>query len=242
MSRRLQLAERLADLYDQYQVYRSDWLAAWAAGHDVLAPTDGAADAEPCPPDQRWQPALWRELLAPLSDDAAQRHPPAAAPPLPRRARIRRATQGAPCRGGSCCSAPPTSRMQTLQALAALSRHAQVLLAMPNPCRFHWADIIQGRELLRMNRRRHPLRNGRDLAAVSLEEMHAHAHPLLAAWGRQGRDFVRQLDAFDDALGRAGALRSCQGRPVRRRRRARRCWSRCRRASATWCRWPSTPR
>ncbi|HSQ72287.1 MAG TPA: exodeoxyribonuclease V subunit gamma, partial [Rubrivivax sp.] len=31
-------------------------------------------------------------------------------------------------------------------------------------------------------------------------EMHAHAHPLLAAWGRQGRDFVRQLDAFDDAL------------------------------------------
>src|SRR3989475_4365157 len=27
--------------------------------------------------------------------------------------------------------------------------------------------------------------------------MHAHAHPLLAAWGRQSRDYVRQLDAFD---------------------------------------------
>jgi exodeoxyribonuclease V gamma subunit len=29
--------------------------------------------------------------------------------------------------------------------------------------------------------------------------MHSHAHPLLAAWGRQGRDFMRLLDAFDDA-------------------------------------------
>jgi exonuclease V gamma subunit len=36
--------------------------------------------------------------------------------------------------------------MQTLQALAALSQYSQVLLAIPNPCRFHWADLIQGRE------------------------------------------------------------------------------------------------
>jgi exodeoxyribonuclease V gamma subunit len=51
--------------------------------------------------------------------------------------------------------------MQTLQALAALARHSQVLLAVPNPCRYHWADIIDGRELLRQQRRRHPLRTGR---------------------------------------------------------------------------------
>jgi exodeoxyribonuclease V gamma subunit len=38
----------------------------------------------------------------------------------------------------------------------------------------------------------------RDLSALSLDQMHAHAHPLLAAWGRQSRDFVRQLDEFDD--------------------------------------------
>ncbi|MGS0756060.1 exodeoxyribonuclease V subunit gamma, partial [Roseateles sp. GG27B] len=73
-------------------------------------------------------------------------------------------------------------------------------LAIPNPCRYHWADIIDGRELLKMARRRQPLRNEVDLAALGLEAMHAHAHPLLASWGRQGRDFVRQLDAFDDAL------------------------------------------
>jgi len=70
---------------------------------------------------------------------------------------------------------------------------------VPNPCRYYWGDIIEGRELLRAERRRHGLRQGRDLSQVPLEALHAHAHPLLAAWGRQGRDFIRQLDAFDDA-------------------------------------------
>jgi exodeoxyribonuclease V gamma subunit len=36
--RRLQLAERLSDLMDQYQVYRADWLADWAGGRDGLRP------------------------------------------------------------------------------------------------------------------------------------------------------------------------------------------------------------
>ena len=34
--RLLQLAEKLADLFDQYQIYRADWLAAWEAGEDVM--------------------------------------------------------------------------------------------------------------------------------------------------------------------------------------------------------------
>src|SRR5690606_14412175 len=40
-SKRYQLAERLADLFDQYQVYRADWLADWAAGRDVLRDAHG---------------------------------------------------------------------------------------------------------------------------------------------------------------------------------------------------------
>ncbi|KAA7897084.1 exodeoxyribonuclease V subunit gamma, partial [Salmonella enterica subsp. enterica serovar Lubbock] len=36
VSKRFQLAERLADLFDQYQVYRADWLEDWGQGRDVL--------------------------------------------------------------------------------------------------------------------------------------------------------------------------------------------------------------
>ncbi len=201
MARRLQLAEALADLFDQYQVYRSDWLDAWGLGHDRLpkVAAEAWATSPAVPPDQLWQPALWREMFCPLT--TAERA--STRPQLHQRFMTALAAGAEPV-------APLARRvvlfgmthvpMQTLEALAALSERCQVVLAIPNPCRYHWADIIDGRELLKMARRRQPLRNEVDLAALGLEAMHAHAHPLLASWGRQGRDFVRQLDAFDDAL------------------------------------------
>ena len=39
--KRYQLAERIADLFDQYQVYRADWLEDWAQGRDVLRTARG---------------------------------------------------------------------------------------------------------------------------------------------------------------------------------------------------------
>ena len=193
--RLLQLCARLADLFDQYQVYRPDWLADWGAGRDLLAAP--GRPALPIPSDQRWQPLLWRAVLETLDE----RERSAIRPHIHQRA------LDVLLKGGAL--AQPVARrvvlfgmthvpLPVLQTLAALACHSQVLLAIPNPCRFHWADIMDGRELLRMERRRQPLRDGRDLSVLPLADMHAHAHPLLAAWGRQGRDFVRQLDAFDD--------------------------------------------
>ena len=193
--RQLQLAAQLADLFDQYQNHRPDWLDDWAGGRDTLARPQGAA--QPVPDEQRWQALLWRAVLASLPDGQTHTTRPAlhrqvlaqlhsgAAPvaALPRRVVV------------FGMSALPGS---TLALLAALAHHTQVVLAVPNPCRFYWGDAIEGRELFAMAQRRHGHRGGVPLASVPLEAMHAHAHPLLAAWGRQSRDFIRQLDAFDD--------------------------------------------
>ena len=196
LGRRLQLAERLADLFDQYQLYRADWLDAWGCGREHLVRANGVT--EPLPDDQRWQARLWHRLVEGLDvsgrravrSDVHRRFVDAVdageAPrqPLPRRVVLF---------GHSHLP------WQTLQALAALAQRSQVLLAVPNPCQFHWADIIDGRELLRAPRQRHGHRRGVDLSAVPLDQAHGQAHPLLASWGRQGRDFIRLLDAFDDA-------------------------------------------
>ncbi|MBN2691445.1 MAG: exodeoxyribonuclease V subunit gamma [Burkholderiaceae bacterium] len=192
--RRLQLARKLADLYDQYQIYRGDWLDAWAEGREVLL--DASAVPSPLAEDQRWQALLWRTVLAELSD--AER---ASMRPQVQRAMLR-ALEGA---GAGSAALPRRVVLfgashlpgATVDALVALSKQVQILVALPNPCRYHWADIIEGRELLRKMPARRSTRNNIDLAAIGLEAMHAHAHPLLAAWGRQGRDFMRQLDAFD---------------------------------------------
>jgi exodeoxyribonuclease V gamma subunit len=196
--RRLQLAERLADLFDQYQVYRADWLADWEAGRDQLRRPGG--DALPLPADQRWQAQLWRAVHESL-------------PPELRG--TGRATIHERFVAASAAGAQPAGRLprrvvlfgmsalpyQTLQAIAALSRYTQVLLAVPNPCQFYWGDIIEGRELLKAAHKRQRQRDGKDLSAIPVEELHAHSHPLLASWGRQGRDFVRMLDEFDTEPG-----------------------------------------
>ena len=205
--RRLQLAERLADLFDQYQVYRADWLADWAAGRDQLRTARG--EANPLKEDQRWQAQLWRAVAAdvePFERDTG-------------RADIHDAFLAAIAAGDAPAGKLPRRVVlfgvsalpyQTLQALAALARHTQVVLAVPNPCQFYWGDIIDGRDLLRAQNKRQRQRNGTDLAQIPLEALHAHSHPLLASWGRQGRDFIRMLDEFDEhaqAEGRDDSLR-----------------------------------
>ena len=191
--RLLQLASRLADLFDQYQIYRPDWLQDWAAGRDVLRKAVGLDDLAE---DQLWQAELWRRVLATL--DESQRE--ATRPALHARAL-------AHLQSGLPLASPVARRVsvfgmshmpgQLLEMLAALATHSQVMLAVPNPCQYHWGDIIDGREWLQAERRRHAYR-GQALSALPLAQMHLHSPTLLAAWGRQGRDFIRQLDAFDD--------------------------------------------
>ncbi len=48
-----QLAAKAADLYDQYLVYRPEWLMRWEAGQRV----EGLGDA------QQWQAPLWKALV-----------------------------------------------------------------------------------------------------------------------------------------------------------------------------------
>ncbi|PIT82493.1 exodeoxyribonuclease V subunit gamma [Limnohabitans sp. 15K] len=191
--RLLQLASRLADLFDQYQIYRPDWLQDWAAGRNVLRK---AAGHDELGEDQLWQSELWRRVLATLDETQRQ----ATRPALHARAL-------AHLQSGQPLASPVARRVsvfgmshmpgQLLEMLAALAAHSQVLLAVPNPCQYHWGDIIDGREWLQAERRRHAYR-GEALAGLPLAQMHLHAPTLLAAWGRQGRDFIRQLDAFDD--------------------------------------------
>ena len=194
--RLLPLASKLADLFDQYQNYRADWLEDWAEGRDQLLLADGRL--LPVPDEQRWQPVLWRAVLQAM--DERER---GTIRPRLHQAALKR-LRGAEVFAGRVARRVVVFGMShlpgaILEAMAALSRHSQIILAVPNPCRFYWGDIIEGRELLRSARRRHGLRQGTELSTVVMEDMHHHAHPLLAAWGRQSRDYIRLLDAYDDA-------------------------------------------
>ncbi|MBF7730735.1 exodeoxyribonuclease V subunit gamma [Pseudomonas sp. N040] len=193
LRKRHQLAERLADLFDQYQVYRADWLEDWAAGRDQLQQVN--APARPLPEESRWQAQLWRALLTDVGAGALA-HSRAGVHQhfVERLQTLAQRPSGLPRRilvfGISSMPA------QVLEALAMLARFCQVLLCVHNPCRHHWIDIVADKELLLHQYRRQPHKAGSQ--ALGDATLHLHGQPLLAAWGKQGRDYINLLDSYDD--------------------------------------------
>jgi exodeoxyribonuclease V gamma subunit len=122
---RFQLAGQLADLFDQYIIYRPDLISAWENGGEG-----------------GWQALLWQRLVsrhgqvhraALLSGflQAMREKPP---PDLPGRVTL-----------FGISSLPPFH----LEVLHALSEHIPVNLFFMNPCRHWWGDILPEREIAR---------------------------------------------------------------------------------------------
>ncbi len=201
LRKRYQLSERLADLFDQYQVYRTDWLHDWAQGDDRLRQVDGqpqvsAEKMQAREPTVAWQAALWRLLIADIGEEAIHSSRAAVHPRfIEAMQAMDTAPAGLPRRiivfGISSLPA------QMVDALAAISRFSQVMLCVHNPCQFHWADIVEDKQLLRHEYRRQRRKEGFP-EVLSIEQLHQFAHPLLAAWGKQGRDYISLLDQHDE--------------------------------------------
>ena len=201
--RRFQLAEKLADLFDQYQVYRADWLSHWELGENGTP--DFSGRERPLEPQELWQPKLWRAINEHIGAELGQTSRS--------RIHLRFIDHARKLR------ALPSDRVlpkrvfvfgvsslpwQTLEALEVLSRFVQVIFCVLNPSQYHWAEIVSDRELLTAERRR-GIQKSRFQPGCELEQLHGHANPLLAGWGKQGRDFLRMLDQFDDTEARASS-------------------------------------
>lgn len=203
LRKRYQLAERLADLFDQYQVYRADWLEDWAEGRHQLRNVRG--EAKPLTPANCWQAELWRALLLDVGEQGmAQSRAGVHQRFIERINSLDVAPDGLPSRvivfGISSLPA------QALEALAGLARFSQVLLCVHNPCRHHWADIVADKDLLRHQYKRQARKSGMPVV-LDPQTLHQHAHPLLAAWGKQGRDYINLLDSYDDPNSYRSAFR-----------------------------------
>ncbi len=193
LRKRYQLACHLADLFDQYQVYRADWMEDWTSGLDRIRNAKG--EPAEMPEKQLWQTELWRRIQQSIPQNqrgnsrsnlhrqfltAAESLTKRPAD-LPRRVIV-----------FGICSLPK----QALEALHAVSRLSQVMVFVHNPCRHYWADIIEDRDLLRIERARHP-RKAHTPEDMNPDILHQHINPLLAAWGKQGRDYMGLLCSYD---------------------------------------------
>ena len=160
-----QLARRLADCYQRYQVFRPDWLAAWEAGADT-----------------GWDAQLWRQVAA------GRPHLGRLLIDLARRLRSGRLSlDGLPPRVsvfGLSALAPAY-----LQLLQTLSGQIDVHVHFLDPCAAYWHELQAPRVAARRRRRWAQQAAG---APQPMDESF-ESHPLLAAWGQAGREFAGQL-------------------------------------------------
>lgn len=168
-----QLSGRIADLFDQYLVYRPELLLGWEQGH-----------IQNQNQDETWQAHLWRALVKASGGEhraqlfqrfvaAADAAPKA---PLPARISV----------FGLSALAPVY-----LRALEMLARHAKVRLYLQNPCREYWADILDEGSQARRRAR------WRAKGQTDISSLMDLGNPLLAANGQMAQVLVDQLLELD---------------------------------------------
>ncbi|MGA9177319.1 MAG: exodeoxyribonuclease V subunit gamma, partial [Desulfobacterales bacterium] len=167
-----QISKRIADLFDQYLVFRPEMIFNWEKGRD-----------------HHWQADLWREI------SFGKEHLHRAGLRKVFLENIRpspRQTEHFPDR----ISIFGISYLPIfhIEAFVEISRHSQVNLFLMNPCKEYWGDIVSDRETRKIRKKHVPSNNiSKDLY---LEE----GHRLLASMGTLGRNFNSLISDLDSQV------------------------------------------
>lgn len=196
-----QLSYKIADVYDQYLVYRPQWIEAWESGSVEFTQ------------DQPWQSILWQDLMATIKGSGQSHYHRANlyqylfdalasdtldVSKLPQRIFV-----------FGIAALPP----RYMQALYAISKHCEVHFFLNNPCQAYWGDIVDQKWLAKLNK---PSRKKLNTSSFSEEGMAPAliaasdpqalfdpcgelivGNPLLASMGKLGRDNQYLLSEVD---------------------------------------------
>ncbi|QPB83852.1 exodeoxyribonuclease V subunit gamma [Pseudoalteromonas rubra] len=199
--KRFALCEKIADVYDQYLMYRPNWLEQWEQGMDTLEDVD--INIAP------WQPDLWRILVAHTHQlgqspyNRANMHQQlltklAEADPTTLPERI--------CIFG--LSAMATNQLEIFTALA---QKSDVILFFFNPSEHYWGDLVDEKTQAKIlaKYRVRPAVDAQLQKQSGEASYYNTGNPLLSSWGKLGRDYLEQLlqtdarwlDGFVDQFG-----------------------------------------
>ena len=166
--KRFQLARRLANLFDQYLIYRPEMILRWESGR--------------AGPGEEWQAALWRAL----AKEATTPHPAQLGEKL-----------AAALRHGAWPTGKLPSRLSIfgisalppfyVELFEELAQRVPVNMFLLQPTPEYWGDINSARCTMRA------LRQAGQPAATPSKLHHHEGNRLLASLGNQGRDFLNVL-------------------------------------------------
>ena len=169
-----QLSMNIADLFDQYLVFRPDIMLEWEKG----TPDE--------PTEHRWQVVLWRHLTQEIKG--------------PHRARLQQTlVKSIPFLEPSIDRLPERVALFAisymspfhLDTLRALANVIPITVYYQNPCREYWADIVTHPEAQR-------IKSTQRIQEQPESYLHLDkGNPLLASLGGVGRDFLKRILDLD---------------------------------------------
>jgi exodeoxyribonuclease V gamma subunit len=160
-----QLAARISEVFDQYQVYRPDLLTRWEEHLE----------------EEHWQALLWRQLTATAIPHRAR---------LPEQ--FRQTLTRIP---GQELGFTKRFHLFGINSLAPVyleiihqvSERSEVHLFHLSPCRHYWGDLVSARQVANLEKK------VPSLSSPDLNPYYDQGNPLLVSLGRTGQDFFRQL-------------------------------------------------
>ncbi|TWX64578.1 exodeoxyribonuclease V subunit gamma [Colwellia demingiae] len=171
--KRYQLATQLADLYEQYLIFRPQWLNNWQQGKFELKGLEKLSASE-----HKWQGKLWRLLIAQLPYNPVELLNDAIDNIQDKKELI-----------------PPRISFFGLNTMApmwlnfinALSEHVEVHFFHLNPCFSYWGDVVTEKYAL----------NKLSQWSDGVDDVQSFVgNPLLANLGQQGREFISMLQDY----------------------------------------------
>ncbi|BDX06184.1 exodeoxyribonuclease V subunit gamma [Planctobacterium marinum] len=182
-----QLCAKIADVYDQYLMYRPEWILAWEQGEDSLPDVDVS--------QQPWQPILWRAICE-FTEQQGESQWHRANMHTALMAQLEQAQQGSnkPLYVFGISAMP----VQQLEILRSLSEHSEVYIFWFNPSEHYWADVVDNK---RFQKQQLSLFDEPDVQSQEKKQQAAAlldvGNPLLASWGKPGRDFLEMLTELE---------------------------------------------
>ena len=190
-----QLSSTIADLFEQYMMYRPEMIEAWNSGRLFYETRNNqGGDLH-----EKWQMTLWRYIKCRAEEDRPDR--------VQMRNRLHEKFRDKACvhiireKFGSRVSLFGFTVLPEyyLSLFESLSAHISVNFFLMNPCPFeYWFDIVDKREKY-AKEKRFFVEKGMDPELLYLDT----GNPLLSFFGKVGRDFFSDIFALDSAHGKS---------------------------------------
>ena len=178
--RRYQLATQLSSLYDEYMIFRPDWIDNWSKCRDAkFLEKEG---------HQAWQKELWKLLLdeskasedKQAADEVKLPFHEALSTFIDTRRKVDLSKLDLPPLISifGVTNMPPRFINFFKSLSERLGTQYEVNLYYLNPSKYYWGDLTSGRQLMQRS---------------SQQDIPELAHSLLKSWGLLGRDYLNQL-------------------------------------------------